>query len=51
MQITEEVSNEDERTDTEISSASAPAAVGVSKNVQTRILKNMVPDPEWFGSD
>ena len=37
--------------DTEISSAPAPAAVGISKNVQARMLKNMVPDPGWFDSD
>jgi len=34
-----------------MSSVPAPAAVGVSKNVQARMLKNMVPDPGWFDGD
>jgi len=45
LQITEEASIEYKQMDTEISSAPAPAAVGISKNVQVRMLKNMVLDP------
>jgi len=29
-------------------SAPAPAAAGVSENVQAGMSKNMVPDPGWF---
>jgi len=32
-------------------SAPAPAAVGVSKNVQARMPKNIVPDLGWFDGD
>jgi len=51
LQITEEASSEYKRTDTEMSSAPAPAAVATSKNVQAGVLKNMVPDPRWFNGD
>ena len=34
-----------------MSSAPALAAAGVSKNVQTEMLKNMVLDPGWFDGD
>ena len=34
-----------------MSSAPAPAAVGVSKNVQAEMLKNMVLDLGWFDGD
>jgi len=37
--------------DTEMSSAPAPAAAGVSKNIQAGMLKNMVLDLEWFNGD
>jgi len=45
LQIIEEVSSEDEQMDTEMSSALAPAAAGVSENVQAGMSKNMVLDP------
>ena len=51
MQITEEASSKDKRMDTEMSSAPAPAAVGVSKNVQAEMLKNMVLDLGLFDGD
>jgi len=51
LQITEEASSKYEQTDTEMSTAPAPAAVGISKNVQAGMPKNMVPDPGWFDSD
>ena len=50
LQITEEVSSWDEQTDTEMSSAPAPA-VTINENIQAGLSKNMVPDPEWFDSD
>ena len=34
-----------------MSSAPAPAAVGVSKNVQAGMSKNIIPDPGWFNGD
>ena len=34
-----------------MSTAPAPVAVGVSKNVQAGMPKNMVLDPGWFDSD
>ena len=49
LQITEEVSSE--WMDTEMSLAPTPAAVGISKNIQAGIPKNMVLDPEWFDSE
>jgi len=51
LQITEEASSKDKQTDTEISTAPAPAAVGVSENIQVGMPKNMVLDPGWFNSD
>jgi len=37
--------------DTEMSVAPASAPVEISENIQTGMLKNMVPDLEWFDSD
>ena len=37
--------------DTEMSVAPATMAAAVSKNVQTGLPKNMVPDPGWFDGD
>jgi len=34
-----------------MSVAPASAAVATSENVQAGLLKNMVPDPEWFNGD
>jgi len=34
-----------------MSLALAPAAIGVSENVQTGMPKNMVPDSGWFDSN
>ena len=34
---------------TEISEVPTPAAI--NENVQAGMLKNMVPDPEWFDSN
>jgi len=53
LQINEEAStSEYEQTGTEMSVAQqATAAAAVSKNVQTGLLKNMVPDPGWFNGD
>ena len=52
MQINKEVSTDEYKPmDIEMSVAPAPVAVAVSKNVQARLPKNMVPDPEWFNSD
>jgi len=44
LQITEEASSKYKQTDTEMSSAPALAAVGISENVQVGIPKNIVPD-------
>jgi len=47
-----EASSEYKQTTTkEISVAPAPAAAGVSENIQAGLLKNMVLDPRWFNSD
>ena len=52
MKITEEASDKYKQTTTEdMSVAPAPAAAVNSENVQAGLLKNMVPDPEWFDSD
>ena len=45
LQITEEASSKYEWTDTEMSVVPALAAVANSKNIQTGMLKNMIPDP------
>jgi len=37
--------------DTEMSTAPAPTAVGISENVQAGMPKNIVPDPGWFNSN
>ena len=39
------------RTDTEISTAPAPMAIEISRNVSAGMPKNMVPDPGWFDKD
>ena len=31
-----------------MSAVPVPAAVGISKNIQAGMPKNMVPDPGWF---
>jgi len=49
LQITEEASSNYEKTDTEMSTAPAPAVN--NENVQAGVPKNMVLDPEWFDSD
>jgi len=36
---------------TEMSTAPALVAVGISENIQARMPKNMVPDPGWFNGD
>jgi len=51
LQITEEASSKYKQMDTEMSSVLAPAAVGISENMQTGMPKNIVPDPGWFDSD
>ena len=51
LQITEEALKKYEQTDTEMSTAPAPVAITISKNVQARTPKNMVPDPGWFDGD
>ena len=49
LQITEEASSNYKQMDTEMSAALTPVAI--SKNIQTELPKNMVPDPGWFDSD
>ena len=52
LKITDKTSNEtSERTDTEMSTAPAPMAIEISKNVSAGMSKNMVPDPGWFNGD
>jgi len=52
LQITEEASDDYKQTTTEeMSVAPALAAVANSKNVQTGLPKNMVPDSGWFDGD
>ena len=51
LRITEEASTNDEQTDIEMSTAPALMAVTSQEYKQTRLLKNMVPDPGWFDSD
>ena len=52
MQITEEALDNYEQTTTEeMSVAPTPAAVADGENIQTGLLKNMVPDPGWFDGD
>ena len=48
-----EESTSNERTDTEMSVAPAPAPMEVigQENGQAGLPKNMVPDPEWFDGD
>jgi len=42
----EEALSDYEQTDTEMSVAPVPAVS--NENIQAGMLKNMVPDPEWF---
>ena len=49
LQITEEASSNYKQMDTEMSAALT--SVAISKNIQTELPKNMVPDPGWFDSD
>jgi len=51
LQITEEASSKYKQTDTEMLTAPAPIAVGISKNIQAGMPKNMIPDPGWFNGD
>jgi len=51
LQITEEASSSDERTDTEISVAPATMTGISQENIQKGVPKNMVPDPGWFNGD
>jgi len=51
LQIMEEASSKDEQTNIEMLSVPAPAAVEISKNIQTRMPKNMVSDLGWFDGD
>ena len=52
MQINKEASTDKyEPMDTEMSVAPATMAAAVSENVQAGLLKNMVPDSEWFNGD
>ena len=37
--------------DTEMLVVPAPVSAAISENIQTRIPKNIVPDPEWFDGD
>ena len=37
--------------DTEMSTAPAPMAVEIGRNVLAEMPKNMVPDPGWFDGD
>ena len=48
----DEASNKtSERTDTEMSTAPAPIAIEISRNILAGMPKNMVPDPGWFDGD
>ena len=52
LQITEEASSKEyKQIDTEISTALAPVAVAISKNVQVGMPKNIVPDLGWFNGN
>ena len=53
LQITEEALSEYEQMNTEMSTAPAPApaAVGISENIQAGMPKNIVPDPGWLDGD
>jgi len=52
LQINEEAStSEYKQTDTEMSVAQATMDAAVSKNVQVRLPKNIIPDPGWFDGD
>ena len=46
LQITEEALSNNKQTDTKMSGTLVPAAI--SENVQTRMPKNIVPNPRWF---
>jgi len=49
LQIIEEALSNNKQIDTKMSGTPVPAAI--SKNVQARMPKNMVPDPRWFDGD
>ena len=49
LQITKEASSKYKQMDTEMSTALALAIS--NKNVQARIPKNIILNPEWFDSD
>jgi len=51
LQIIEEALSNYEQMDTEMLVVPAPVSAAISENIQTRIPKNMVPDPEWFDGD
>jgi len=46
LQITEEISNNYEQTDTKISVALVLAPAAISENIQVGMSKNMILDPE-----
>ena len=48
LQIMKEASSDYKQMDTEMSVAPAPAPAVSNENVQAEMLKNIVPDPEWF---
>jgi len=51
LQITEEASSKYKQIGMEMSAAPIPTAIANSKNIQARMLKNMVSDPGWFDGD
>ena len=52
LQIDEgNLTDEYKRMDTEMSTAPAPMAVEISRNVSAGLPKSMVLDPEWFDGD
>jgi len=51
LQITEEVSDDYKKLDTEMLVAPAPAPAAINGNIQAVMLKNIVPDLEWFDGD
>ena len=52
LRIMDEASNKtSKRTDKERSTAPAPIAIEISRNILAGRPKNMVPDPGWFDGD
>ena len=52
LKIIDKTSNKtSERTDTEMSTAPAPMAVEIGRNVSAEMPKNMISDPGWFDGD